>query len=290
MTAVTTTERRGRTSPLSVIESYVSDNLAAGQKPTGRAPYRQNLAENNLNLARGTERAPAHRLKRAGKTASVTPLSGRPTRRDAELSFPSQTYPTIRDFFSAYADQVKQALDSVIPEHLALAEYVLADALTRDAHIFACGNGGSAAISNHLVCDHAKGVAADTGLRPRVQSLSATAELMTAIANDVAYDQVFAAQLALFGRPGDVLITISSSGDSPNVVAAIEKARAIGMKIIALTGFTGGRTRTMADVPLHVNADNYGVVEDVHQSLMHVLAQFIRMGRMPADLVGRRKF
>lgn len=206
------------------------------------------------------------------------------------MTFPERPFPAIADYFDAYADQLAQAARSVDRAALDRAQTLLAAAVERDACVYACGNGGSAAISNHLVCDHTKGIAADTGLRPRVHSLSATIEMLTAVANDVSYAEVFSHQLALFARPGDVLITISSSGDSENVVRAIQWAKANGVASIALTGFSGGRTARLADVVLHVDADNYGVVEDLHQSIMHVLAQFIRMARMPAALVAERKF
>jgi phosphoheptose isomerase len=206
------------------------------------------------------------------------------------MTFPERAYPSIAAFFDAYAERLAAAAASVPRERLDAAEKLLQDAIGRDAHVWACGNGGSAAISNHLVCDHAKGIATDTGLTPRVHSLSATVEMLTAIANDVEYAEVFVAQLRLLARPGDLLVTISSSGDSENVVRAVEWARANGVRSIALTGFGGGRTARLADVNLHVVADNYGVIEDVHQSLMHVLAQYVRMARMPAGLVAERKF
>lgn len=206
------------------------------------------------------------------------------------MTFPERPFESIGQFFDAYADQLTRAARSVKREALDAAQVLLSDAIGRDAHIFACGNGGSAAIANHLVCDHARGISYDTGLRPRVQSLSATVELLTAIANDVSYSEVFAEQLRLLGRPGDVLITISSSGDSENVTRAIQYAQANGIASISLTGFAGGRTAALADVNLHVDADNYGVVEDVHQSLMHVLAQYVRQIHMPPELVAVRKF
>ncbi|MBX9634250.1 MAG: SIS domain-containing protein [Magnetospirillum sp.] len=206
------------------------------------------------------------------------------------MTFPQRPYPSIASYFDDYAEQLALAAASVSREQLDQAQRLLTGALQRDNQIWACGNGGSAAIANHLVCDHAKGISADTGLRPRVHSLSATVEMLTAIANDISYAEVFSAQLALFARPGDVLITISSSGDSQNVVNAIEWAKANGVGSISLTGFSGGRTAKLADVNLHVAADNYGVIEDVHQSLMHVLAQFVRQSHMPPELVGSRKF
>lgn len=206
------------------------------------------------------------------------------------MSFPDRRFGSMAEYFDAYADQLARAAASVSRDALAAAERLLSDALARDAQVYSCGNGGSAAISNHLVCDHAKGLSRDTGLRPRVHSLSATIELMTAIANDVSYGEVFAYQLKLFARPGDVLVTISSSGDSDNVVRAVEWARDNRVATIALTGFSGGRTAKLADVAVHVDADNYGVVEDVHQSIMHALAQHIRMVRMPDALIAERKF
>ena len=206
------------------------------------------------------------------------------------MSFPDHPYDSIAGFFDAYAGQLARAAASVSRPALDAAQTLLGEAIARDATVFACGNGGSAAISNHLVCDHSRGISADTGLRPRVHSLAATVEILTAIANDVSYAEVFAHQLHPLARPGDVLVTISSSGDSENVVRAVEWARANGMATIALTGFAGGRTARLADVNLHVEASNYGVVEDLHQSLMHVLAQYIRLARMPAALVAERKF
>jgi D-sedoheptulose 7-phosphate isomerase len=211
-------------------------------------------------------------------------------RIEMDMTFPQRPFSSIAGYFDAYADQLAQAAASVSREALSRAQSVLTDVLKRDGQIWACGNGGSAAIANHLVCDHAKGLAADTGLRPRVHSLSATVEMLTALANDVSYAEVFSAQLALFARPGDVLITISSSGDSENVVRAIQWARANSVTTIALTGFSGGRTKASADVNLHVDAHNYGIIEDMHQTLMHVLAQYIRQIHMAPELVGIRKF
>lgn len=206
------------------------------------------------------------------------------------MSFPDQSYGAIAQYVDAYADQIGRGFRSVSRVALDEAQCLLVRALEADAQIFCCGNGGSAAIANHLVCDHIKGISADTDLEPRVHSLSANTAMITAIANDIDYAEVFAWQVGKLARPGDVLISISSSGDSENIVRALVAARDKGMKSIAMTGFGGGRSAGLADVNLHVDADNYGVVEDVHQSLMHILAQFIRLSRMPADLISSRKF
>jgi phosphoheptose isomerase len=117
-------------------------------------------------------------------------------------------------------------------------------------------------------------------LRPRVVSLASHLELITAIANDISYDEIFAYQLKTMAAPGDVLMTISSSGNSENVVRAIDWARENGVGTIAMTGFAGGRSAKLADINLHVAAENYGIVEDIHQSMMHALAQYLRQSAM----------
>lgn len=157
--------------------------------------------------------------------------------------------------------------------------------------IFSCGNGGSAAIANHLVCDCMKGVRTSSSLRPRVHSLSTTVETITAIGNDIGYERIFDFQLESLGRPGDVLVAISSSGSSPNIANALTRAKAMGIATIAMTGFEGGTARELADVVLHVDAQNYGVIEDVHQSLMHILAQYLRHSHLEDEAqLGRIKF
>ena len=204
--------------------------------------------------------------------------------------FPSRKYPGAGAFIADYAQSIAAALTSVRATEIDRAVAALKHAIRGDRLIFACGNGGSAAIANHLTCDCSKGIATDTTLRPRVISLSATVELITAIANDVEYAEIFAHQLKNAARPGDVLITISSSGNSENVVRALAWARDNGMTTIALSGFSGGRSAAVADISLHVAAENYGVVEDIHQALMHVLAQYVRMSEVPAELLQTLRF
>ncbi len=103
-------------------------------------------------------------------------------------------------------------------------------------------------------------------------------------------NEVFVYQLRSLARPGDALITISSSGDSENIVRAALWAKQSGIPVISMTGFSGGRSADIADVNLHVAADNYGVIEDVHQSLMHILAQHVRQAHMDEEVISQRKF
>jgi phosphoheptose isomerase len=160
---------------------------------------------------------------------------------------------------------------------------LLNDAYDRDASVFACGNGGSASIANHLQCDHVKGVRNGTNLTTRVFSLSTNMELFSAIANDIGYEKVFEYQLQSMARPGDVLIAVSSSGRSPNIVRALEWANGHQIHTIVLTGFSGGAARELASASVHVRSHNYGIIEDAHQACMHLLAQYVRQSRMTAD-------
>jgi D-sedoheptulose 7-phosphate isomerase len=206
------------------------------------------------------------------------------------MTFPDRRYPDADTYAEAYFDRVREAAASVDRTNLRKAAAILTRAHSRGSMVYSCGNGGSAAIANHLVCDHCKLVQTDTKLTPRVYSLSTTVEMITAIGNDLSYDEVFVYQLRSLARPGDVLITISSSGDSDNIVRVAQWAKENGLEVISMTGFSGGRSAQIADVNLHVAADNYGVIEDVHQSLMHILAQHIRQAHMDEDFIKERRF
>jgi phosphoheptose isomerase len=197
-------------------------------------------------------------------------------------SFPDKVYPSAGGYFTGYRDAMARAWETVDPAAFERAAAMIDTAIRGRRMIYACGNGGSAAISGHLLCDFLKGIQTDTPLRPRVVSLASHLELITAIANDIDYAEVFAYQLKTMAAAGDVLLTISSSGNSENIVRAIDWARGNGVGTIAMTGFAGGRSATLADINLHVAAENYGIVEDIHQSMMHALAQYLRQHAMPA--------
>jgi len=204
--------------------------------------------------------------------------------------FPSVRYWRADSYCDAYFEESARAAASIDWSEVDRAARILTDAYTTGATVFSCGNGGSAAIANHLQCDHLKGVRTKTDLSPRVVSLSSNVELLTAIANDIGYDDVFTYQLESQSKAGDVLMAISSSGRSPNIVGALAWAREHDVHTIALTGFTGGAARTVADVAIHVDCSNYGVIEDLHQAAMHAIAQYIRQSRMPPELIESSAF
>jgi phosphoheptose isomerase len=204
--------------------------------------------------------------------------------------FPVVPYSSAGSYFGAYAEEISRAAKTIEPAAFDRAAAILLEAYVQDARMFSCGNGGSASIANHMQCDHVKGVRTETDLAPRVLSLSTNVELLTAIANDTGYENVFTYQLQSQSRPGDVLIAVSSSGRSPNIMRALTWARDNGLRTIAVTGFDGGAARTLAEVSVHVDCTNYGIIEDLHQAIMHALAQYIRHSRMTADAISMTVF
>jgi D-sedoheptulose 7-phosphate isomerase len=205
--------------------------------------------------------------------------------------FPSEPFSDAGSYALAYFARLAGAANTVSAAEVTRAGELLSRTVHAGGRIYSCGNGGSAAIANHLCCDCLKGARTNSLIKPKVYSLAATVELLTAIANDVGFEDIFAYQLASLGAPGDVLIAISASGASPNIIKALSEAKALGMSTIAMTGFGGGAAAAAADISLHVDAQNYGLVEDTHQSLMHVLAQFLRQAHIEdPGLLGRTKF
>ena len=190
---------------------------------------------------------------------------------------------SISMFLAGYASRLREALVAVDAATLDRARSAIEQAGTRGNHVYAIGNGGSAAIADHLCCDLTKGTDLH-GCNPIISSsLTANMPLYSAIANDLEFAEVFAAQLGYFGKRGDILLAISSSGNSDNILRGVSRARELEMTTIGLSGFSGGALRDLVDISLHVPADNYGVVEDAHQALMHVIAQFITARRKGRD-------
>jgi len=148
-------------------------------------------------------------------------------------------------------------------------------AYEQDRTVYLFGNGGSAALASHLACDLAKGTAANGRRRLRAVSLNDNAALVTALANDHEYAEIFAEQLHHI-EPGDVALAISSSGNSPNVVRGLEVAQQAGATTIAVTGFKGGRVKSLCDMCLVVPSDNVQYIEDSHLSVMHAIFSALR--------------
>lgn len=175
------------------------------------------------------------------------------------------------DYYKRFAEALLTFDKSPLTEVLAILDRVAEAGGTT----WLAGNGGSAGIADHSVCDFSKGTHVP-GTKPyRMISLAANGPLLTALGNDISYDDVFAEPLKYYLTERDALLVVSSSGNSPNVVKAVEYAKAQGVPTMAFVGFKGGKLKEIADTVIHVEADNYGIVEDAHQSLVHLLTQYI---------------
>ena len=153
---------------------------------------------------------------------------------------------------------------------------ILAHARFNNKQVFILGNGGSAATASHFACDLGKGTLMAGLPRFRVIALTDNMSLFSALANDFGYDQVFCEQLKSLVQPGDVVIGISGSGSSPNVLNAIKAARDAGATTIGMVGFDGGELKDLADVYIHVPSDNMEQVEDMHLMLEHLICTSLR--------------
>lgn len=196
----------------------------------------------------------------------------------------TETKENIELTYHLHTEAVEKGLYSINLDKLQVAADMICNAIKMRKNIYTIGNGASAAIAQHWACDYTKGcsnVSAHSFFKVKVHSLAANIPLMTAISNDISYDEVYSYQIERLGVPGDVLITISSSGNSPNVVRAIEAAIKEKMHVITLTGFDGGKSKELADeyfhgVNVHVDCPEYEAAEDCHQAIMHMIAKYIR--------------
>jgi D-sedoheptulose 7-phosphate isomerase/D-glycero-D-manno-heptose 1,7-bisphosphate phosphatase len=188
-----------------------------------------------------------------------------------------------------YADEIRAALETIDSDAIEKLVDYMSDCAYENSPVLVFGNGGSASTAEHFSCDHTKGISEDTHLEPHVVSLSSNMALITAIANDFDYSQIFSKQIEYYSRnvnDGGVAIGISASGNSRNILEGLKKARQMGYITAALVGFSGGliKDANLADLIIHVKSDNYGVVEDCHSIIMHAVAQDIRKNN---KIVGR---
>ena len=178
-------------------------------------------------------------------------------------------------FLETYLSNLMNSIKSSKIDQIEKASLKILETVKRKGTIFVCGNGGSAAISNHYVCDYLKFLRQHTKLKPKVISLSSNLETITAISNDFSYDQVFKYQAESLLEKNDLLIIISSSGNSKNVKEVVKYSKKKGVQIIGFSGFNGGLLKKHSDISIHIPADNYGISEDSHHILMHVILQYL---------------
>ncbi len=180
------------------------------------------------------------------------------------------------DNVGLYIDQLRSAIDALPRDRLAAFGDLLYRAYRNEKHVFTLGNGGSASTASHMAADLAKNTIGPNMRRFRVVSLNDNTALLTALANDLGYEDVFSEQLKSLARAGDLLIVLSGSGNSRNVVNAIRCAQARCAEVAAVLGFAGGEAATLADLPIVVPSDHYGVIEDVHLVINHILVDYFK--------------
>lgn len=191
------------------------------------------------------------------------------------------SFSSVEAFADGYREEVTTHLRNVSTEALARASVRLLRAHAEGAQVLVAGNGGSASTASHLACDLAKtvlGTAPTTrASRFRVVSLADNVALLTAWANDEGYDTVFAEQVKMLGRVGDVLVVISVSGSSPNIIAAVRAARERGVDTIGLLGCDGGEAMGLVDDGIIVPCHDYGHVESAHLVIAHLLTEWFKL-------------
>ena len=177
----------------------------------------------------------------------------------------------VGDWISRYLQQQKAALDSIPQDAVARIVDRFRAALAEDRQVFVFGNGGSAANASHFATDLGKGSSDKVGRRFRVLSLNDNVSWLTALGNDYAYEDVFVRQLENYARPGDLVMAMSVSGNSPNVVKALEWAKRHGVYTIALVGGRRGRMADVADLSAVIDSPHYGRVEDAQMAICHMV-------------------
>ena len=186
---------------------------------------------------------------------------------------------TASEFAKDYIHGLKAVLDRLPLKPVEEIIQAIEQAQKERRQVFVIGNGGSAATASHMMNDLCKGTLGHKGDAPwprlRVIALTDNVSLMTAWANDTDYDRVFSEPLKNLAQRGDLLIAISASGNSPNIIAAVEAAKHLGVKVIGLAGFGGGKLSKLADVSFVVASDEYGPVEDAHMILEHIITGYL---------------
>lgn len=180
----------------------------------------------------------------------------------------------MNDYISSYIQAQKDALDSIPVQEVSRLIETFREALQAGRQIFVFGNGGSAANASHFMTDLGKGSSDKTSKRFRCLSLNDNMSWITALGNDYAYEDVFVRQLMNYAQPGDLAMVMSVSGNSPNLVKAIEWAKANHVHTIALVGAQKGRLAGLADLAdqsIVVNSTHYGRVEDAHMGICHMI-------------------
>ncbi|MDA9956144.1 SIS domain-containing protein [Candidatus Pelagibacter sp.] len=185
------------------------------------------------------------------------------------------------NFINTYINNLYKTLQNIDQTKLIKCKSLILNKIKNNKNIYVCGNGGASSISNHLLCDFNKNIknsSKGNNLKPKVISFSSNTDLLTAIANDISYDNIFSHQLENFARKGDLLILFSCSGTSKNIIKVAQFAKIKKIEIISFTAFKRlSKLEALSKIFMNLNINNYGIAEDVFQSIMHIISQMIRV-------------
>ena len=182
-------------------------------------------------------------------------------------------------FFADYAGRLQAVLNSTDWSGVEQLARDMRDCWAAGRQLFLCGNGGSSGNASHLANDLLYGVAKQTGAGMKVNALTTNISVITCLANDVGYEHIFSEQLAVQAKKGYLLIVLSGSGQSPNIVRVLEKAKEMGVKTYAILGYTGGRSKSLADVAIHFPIDDMQISEDLQLIVGHMVIQWLSANR-----------
>ncbi len=186
-----------------------------------------------------------------------------------------QKFSEFRDFSSDYRDRLKRALDQIPYEPLEELARELFRAWSEKRQVFIFGNGGSAGNAIHLANDFLYGISKQLGNALRVTALPANSAVVTCLANDEGYDGIFFRQLAVLAEPGDIAIAFSGSGNSPNILRALQHCKEYNITSFAVLGYSGGKALDLADHAIHIPVDDMQISEDLQLVVGHLMMQWL---------------
>ena len=190
--------------------------------------------------------------------------------------FPLKKINKSKQFYHQYISEKNNLLRNINFRELDKIIDAIKKCLKNNNIIYTCGNGGSSSLADHFTCDFIKQTNNKTNLKVKSISLTSNFSLVSAIANDISYNDIFSFQIEKLCKRNDILFLFSVSGNSKNLIKAVKKAKTKGIKTISFTGFNGGRLSKITDMNLNFPMANYGIVEDCHTSIMHFLSQYLR--------------
>jgi len=181
--------------------------------------------------------------------------------------------------FQEYSKKLQHVLQNADWDPVEILAKKMLSCWVNKESIYLCGNGGSAGNATHLANDFLYGVANETGKGLKVHAFPANSSVITCLANDLGYESIYSEQIAVYCEEGDLLIVLSGSGNSPNIIKALEQAKYKGVTTCAILGFSGGKAKSIADIVIHIPVDDMQIAEDLQLVIGHMLMKWLRKNK-----------